>query len=381
MFDLNKFLSILNYIWENLDKFSDITTTITIIFLIVVIILTQKQVKAALGASSIRIFELIFSDLNSKEARENRKFIYSYSLTPEQIILNDSVHNRVENVCVSLDRVGVLLTSNLLPKGNAQQIYFDMYCDVFIHCWEELKEYVNFIRKIRTKFHYNKFQELAEMSKKDWQRVKKITSSEIIKKDQNKTNYFSLELPDGENPFTRLSFKTICKKPKTRFNVRLDRVRNIKTKLEFDYSVAEIGPSVGIVAINDEKDIILVGQWRYTLNKYSWEIPTGTIDIDENKVEAAKRELLEETGIIANKWIELGSIDNSNGSTTDIGYLFLASDLRYEEPNRDPNEIIKLYKVNICGAIDLVYENKITESLSVAAILKAGRYIATYGIN
>ena len=69
------------------------------------------------------------------------------------------------------------------------------------------------------------------------------------------------------------------------------------------YGVVEIRPSVGIVALNDRDEIVLVGQWRYTVNHYSWEIPRGGSRADEVDIQcAAERELAEEAGVIAALW-------------------------------------------------------------------------------
>src|SRR5215475_10037631 len=90
------------------------------------------------------------------------------------------------------------------------------------------------------------------------------------------------------------------------------------------YGVVEIPLSCGIVAIDDRDQIALVSQWRYTLGKVSLEIPTGGSEPGESPLEAAGRELAEEAGLEAGEWMTLGSIDNSNGITTDVSHIFLA---------------------------------------------------------
>src|SRR5215472_16209804 len=93
------------------------------------------------------------------------------------------------------------------------------------------------------------------------------------------------------------------------------------------YGVVEMPLSCGIVAIDDRDQIAMVSQWRYTLGKMSVEIPTGGGAHGEMPLDAAKRELSEETGLTASSWTSLGTIDNSNGVTTDVAHLFLALDL------------------------------------------------------
>jgi len=137
------------------------------------------------------------------------------------------------------------------------------------------------------------------------------------------------------------------------------------------YGMIEIKPSAGIIALAEKKEIYLVGQWRYTHRKYSWEIPTGGAKPNEKLLATAKRELLEETGLIAKKWISLGTIDNSNGYTNDVVYLFLARKLKKTKPKFEPTEKLKIIKIPFQKAVQLVMENQITDSISVAGILKA----------
>jgi 8-oxo-dGTP pyrophosphatase MutT (NUDIX family) len=150
------------------------------------------------------------------------------------------------------------------------------------------------------------------------------------------------------------------------------------------YGVVEIPPSVGVIALdgapladNSKKRasplIALVSQWRYTLGKMSLEIPTGGSEPGETILEAAGRELAEETGLAAASWIPLGSIDNSNGITTDVSHMFLArglSPLPGGQP-RQGDERIEIVWMPFGAAVEAALEGVITESVSVAGILKA----------
>ncbi len=140
------------------------------------------------------------------------------------------------------------------------------------------------------------------------------------------------------------------------------------------YSVVELSPSIGVVVINEHDEIALVGQWRYTHNKYSLEIPTGgSLKEGENILKTAKRELEEETGISAKEWGSLGTIDNSNGATTDVAHLFLATNLKNGESKQEPTEEIETKWISFKQAVDMVMKGEITESCSVAAILKVDK--------
>jgi 8-oxo-dGTP pyrophosphatase MutT (NUDIX family) len=138
------------------------------------------------------------------------------------------------------------------------------------------------------------------------------------------------------------------------------------------YGVVEMSPSVGIVALSDAHEVALVTQWRYTLGRMSAEIPTGSSEpSDPSVLAAAQRELREETGLSARNWRELGSIDNSNGVTNDVSHMFLATGLQAGADSQDPAEQVVLSWLPFGQAVDHVLNGSITESVSVAAILKA----------
>jgi 8-oxo-dGTP pyrophosphatase MutT (NUDIX family) len=137
------------------------------------------------------------------------------------------------------------------------------------------------------------------------------------------------------------------------------------------YGVVEIPPSCGIVAVRRDGQIALVGQWRYVHDKFSLEIPTGGSEPGETPLEAARRELAEETGLRAGRWTALGTIDNSNGVTTDIAHIFLAQDLVSGPAADDGNEPVELSWRPFPDAVRSVMAGEITESVSVAGILKA----------
>ena len=137
------------------------------------------------------------------------------------------------------------------------------------------------------------------------------------------------------------------------------------------YGVVEMRPSVGIVAVSDADEVALVTQWRYTLDRMSTEIPTGgTEPSDRDLLTAARRELREETGLSARRWRELGSIDNSNGVSTDDAHMFLATGLEQGADAQDAEEQIVLSWLPFDQAVAEVLNGSITESVSVAALLK-----------
>lgn len=170
------------------------------------------------------------------------------------------------------------------------------------------------------------------------------------------------------NPWRTLGSRIVYRNPW--LTLREDRVIR-PDGAEGIYGVVEMLPSCGVVAISADNHIALVSQWRYVHNKLSLEIPTGGSLEGESPLEAAKRELVEETGLTAKSWIALGTVDNSNGVTTDVAHMFLARNLSSGSMARQGDERIELHWMPFEDAIQSVMTGAITESVSVAAILKA----------
>ncbi len=137
------------------------------------------------------------------------------------------------------------------------------------------------------------------------------------------------------------------------------------------YGVVEIRPSVGIVAMNERDEVALVGQWRYSVNRYSWEIPRGGSHPGEtDMLSVAQRELAEEAGLIAREWESLGAVDVCNGVADDVQSLYLATGLTPTDMQLDPEEDITVRWWPFWGAVSMAMDGRITEVCSVAAILK-----------
>lgn len=132
--------------------------------------------------------------------------------------------------------------------------------------------------------------------------------------------------------------------------------------------------AIGIIPVDKDGNTWLVGQYRYTLNEYSWEIPEGGGAMDTEPLDAAKRELKEETGLTAKKWTLLMRIHTSNSVTDEEGFVFLAEDLIQGEDDREETEAdLVVKKLSLQEAVSMVMDGKITDSISVAGLLKVAR--------
>ncbi|MEP2025226.1 MAG: NUDIX hydrolase [Reichenbachiella sp.] len=128
--------------------------------------------------------------------------------------------------------------------------------------------------------------------------------------------------------------------------------------------------ALGIVTLDEDLNTWLVGQYRYTIEEYSWEIPMGGGLINESILKSAQRELKEETGITAKSWENILRIHTSNSATDEEGYVFVARELTFGETEFEDTEDLKIKKLPLEEAVRLVMENEITDSLSIAGLLK-----------
>ena len=129
--------------------------------------------------------------------------------------------------------------------------------------------------------------------------------------------------------------------------------------------------AIGVLPLDKDYNTWLVGQFRYPTNVYSWEIPEGGGNMEVNPIESASRELKEETGILAQTYSELMRLHTSNSSTDELAIVYLATGLSFAEAEPEESEELQLKKMHINEAFDWVMQGKITDAISMAAILKA----------
>jgi len=127
--------------------------------------------------------------------------------------------------------------------------------------------------------------------------------------------------------------------------------------------------AIGIVALDQDDNLYMVNQYRFTLYQDSLEIPEGGGSLDIDPLISAKRELKEETGLEANSWERLMELHLSNSVSNEKAIIYLAKDLSQGEMALEETEDIVVSKLSLKEAYALVKENKITDAISVAAIL------------
>lgn len=128
--------------------------------------------------------------------------------------------------------------------------------------------------------------------------------------------------------------------------------------------------AIGVIPIFENKETILIGQYRYPLNAYSWEIPEGGGKLDVDPLESAKRELLEETGLRAKRWDKLLEMHLSNSVSDEFAIIYIARDLTQGVAEPEETEELKIKKMPLMDVIEMVMKGEITDSMSVAALLK-----------
>jgi len=175
-----------------------------------------------------------------------------------------------------------------------------------------------------------------------------------------------------ENPWKKLSGKTVYDNQWIR--VEEHDVINPSGGKGIYGKVCLKNIAIGIIPLDEYDNTWLVGQHRYTLNQYSWEIPEGGCPLGTDPLESAKRELKEETGITARQWKELIRIHTSNSVTDEAGVIYLAEDLVQGDQSLDETEQdLRVKKINLKEAVEKVMNGKITDSMSMAGILALAR--------
>lgn len=128
--------------------------------------------------------------------------------------------------------------------------------------------------------------------------------------------------------------------------------------------------AIGILPLDKDYNTWIVGQYRYPINQYSWEIPEGGGKHEVPPLDSAKRELLEETGITAGKWTKIQEMYLSNSASDEFCILYIAQNLSFGEAEPEDDEQLEIRKLHFNELYEMVGRGEITDSLTVTTVLK-----------
>ena len=174
--------------------------------------------------------------------------------------------------------------------------------------------------------------------------------------------------PEHPDPYTVLDRRFLYDSPWIR--IREDRFQH-RRGAEGRYAVCGfVRTACGVLALDEQDRVVLVGQWRYPLEAYSWELPEGGGDVSESPFEAITRELAEEAGLTAQVWEPLAFFHPSNSSTEEEAFLFLATGLHPSEGHQaEDDEELLVHREPFQDCLRRVLSGELTDSLTVMALL------------
>jgi 8-oxo-dGTP pyrophosphatase MutT (NUDIX family) len=135
--------------------------------------------------------------------------------------------------------------------------------------------------------------------------------------------------------------------------------------------------AVGVLPIETDGRVHLVGQWRFPLGRYSWEMPEGGAEPGETARECAERELAEETGLRAGAWTQVLEMDLSNSLTDERAVMFIATGLTQGQAQPDETEVLKHRTAHFIDVLGRVADGQIRDAMTVATVLRAHHMAVT----
>jgi len=134
--------------------------------------------------------------------------------------------------------------------------------------------------------------------------------------------------------------------------------------------------AVAAVPVNEKRQVILIKQYRYPVEKVLIEIPAGKLDRFEPPLECAKRELKEEAGISEGNFKLLSTLYTSPGFSNEIMYIYLVTDFKEEENEPDHDEFLQILKIDLNECLKMIEEGMICDAKSIIGILMARDYLS-----
>ncbi|CAG0880297.1 unnamed protein product [Darwinula stevensoni] len=133
--------------------------------------------------------------------------------------------------------------------------------------------------------------------------------------------------------------------------------------------------AIGIIPLDDDNNTWIVGQYRYTLEEYSWEIVEGGGTLGVSLLDSAMRELLEETGIVASDWQQIAELHTSNSVTDEFGVVYIARGLTFTDADPEETELLQVRKLPFWELHKMAMRGEITDAMSLVGILKVAEML------
>ncbi len=153
-----------------------------------------------------------------------------------------------------------------------------------------------------------------------------------------------------------------------RVNVAIERHR-LPNGVIADREIVRFPQSVAVAPLLNDEEIVMIRQYRPAVRGWIYEVPAGIIDGEENPVEAAKRELIEETGYEAYTLMKVLELYLAPGYSTELIHVFLAYNLRYVGERPELHEVIEVKQLKLSKAVDMIYSGELNDAKTVAAVL------------
>jgi 8-oxo-dGTP pyrophosphatase MutT (NUDIX family) len=177
-----------------------------------------------------------------------------------------------------------------------------------------------------------------------------------------------MQMPESKNPWKTLNVTEVYDNPWIHIDehdvINPSGNPGIYGKIHFK------NIACGIIPLDDDNTTWIVGQYRYALDRYSWEIPMGGVVVGTDLIAGAQRELKEETGLTAVHWKKILDVDLSNSITDEVGVVFVAEGLKRGKPEFEDTEQIEIRELPFDDLVQMALDGQITDVLSVAGILK-----------